>query len=197
MGAFFRPARIVIAQFLCRRFLVLLSVAVLSGAGCGQDSGSSGGQVLLATGFFDQTTLTTTSYTADTGQTVSLSSTVSIPNAGSDGGFIGLENVQGSVPILTTAAYLNYSISGSSFLVPSDVFPFSLNVPASGGASSTEVFAQLQLVSAARMDFLRENSGALPPVPFAMTVSVTVEGQSPAGDTFYSNSIAYNVTFTE
>jgi hypothetical protein len=197
MGASFRPTKIVVTPFLCSRLalLTLSSVAILYCLGCGQGGGSSGGQVLRATGFFNQTGLTA-SYTPATGNAVSLSSTISIPGAGSNSGFIGLENLQGTAPILTSTAYLSYAISGSSFLVPNDVFPFSMNVPPSGGPSLTQVFAQLQLLSAARMDFLRSNSGALPPLPFEMTITVTVEGQSPAGDTFSSNPVTYNVTFT-
>jgi len=198
MGVSFRPAKTVVTQFLCSRFLLLSFVAIMCGLGCGQGGGGSDpGQVLRATGFFNQPTLTATSYTPDTSDTVSLSSTISIPGAGSNGCFIGLENLQGTAAILTSTAYLSYAILGSSFLVPNDVFSFSVDVPPSGGASPTEVFAQLQLVSAARMDFLRSNSGALPPVPFEMTISVVVEGQSPAGDTFDSNPITYNVTFTD
>ena len=198
MGAAFRPTKIVVTPFLCSRLalLALSSVAVLYCLGCGQGGGSSGGQVLRATGFFSQVGLTP-SYTPNTSNTFSLSSTISIPDAGSNSGFIGLENLQGTAPILASTANLAYAISGSSFLVPNDVFPFSLNVPPSGGTSPTQVFAQLQLVSAARMDFLRSNSGALPPLPFDMTITVTVEGQSPAGDAFSSNPVTYNVTFTD
>ena len=197
MGASFRPASIVTKIFANRSAIVaLFAAAVLCCLGCGQGGGSSGGEVLGASGFFSQIGLTP-SYTPDTGNTVSLSSTISIPGAGSNSGFIGLENLQGTAPIVTSAANLTYAIPGSSFTVPSDVFPFSINLPPAKSSGPTEVFAQLQLVSPARMDFLRANTGFLPPLPFQMTISVTVAGQSPAGDTFYSNPVSYNVTFTD
>lgn len=198
MGGSFRLIKIFVTKFLCSRLalLALSSVAILYCLGCGQSGGSSGGEVLSATGFFSESGLTP-SYTPNTGNTVSLSSTVSIPGAGSNSGFIGLENLQGTAPIVTSVANLAYAIPGSSFTVPNDVFPFSINLPPATSSGPTEVFAQLQLVSPARMDFLRSNVGFLPPLPFEMTISVTVEGQNSAGDTFYSNSVSYNVTFTD
>ena len=98
---------------------------------------------------------------------------------------------------MTSAAALSYAIAGSSFLVPNDIFPFSASIPASGGTTGIEVFVQVQLVSAARMNFLRANADALPPVPFDMTVTVVVAGRSSAGASFASNPVTYNITFTE
>ena len=99
--------------------------------------------------------------------------------------------------IVTSVANLSYSISGSSFSIPNDAFSFSITLPPMTNGVPTLAYAQLQLVSAARMDYLRSNIGFLPPTPFAMTVTVTVQGQSDAGGTFLSNPITYNVTFTD
>ncbi|HTY55591.1 MAG TPA: hypothetical protein VMB26_10345 [Candidatus Binataceae bacterium] len=197
MGACLRPTRIV-ALFFGRRlaFLTLSSTVFLFFLGCGSSGDPVAGQILRAIGFFSQSG-TPPVYAPDTGDTFSLSATTSIPGSGSDLGFVGLENLQGLTPIITTAANLSYTIPGSTFLVPDDVFSFSANLPASGGTTATVVYIQLQLVSAARMNFLRENSTSLPPVPFDMTVTVTVDGESPSGQMFVSNPVSYTITFTE
>jgi hypothetical protein len=202
MGARFRPTRIAFTRFFLRHvaLLPLAPAIILLCLGCGQSGDSSGGQVLRATGFYSQSLpnpTNTPSFTPDTTASFSLSSTVSIPGDRGDVGFIGLENLQGTSPIVTSNASLSYTIAGSSLLVPDDVFPFSASVLGYDGTSSTEVFVQLQLVSAARMNFLRANIGQLPPVPFDMTITVIVDGQNSSGDTFVSNPVAYNVTFTE
>ncbi len=199
MGASVRRIKIVFTKSFGSRLalLTISSVAILCCLGCGQSSGSSGGQVLNATGFYSESSTTTVSYVPDTGDTVSLSSTVSIPAPGSSSGFVGLENMQGTAAIVTSVANLSYSISGSSFLIPNDAFSFSITLPPITNGVPTLEYAQLQLVSAARMDYLRSNIGFLPPTPFAMTVTVTVQGQSDAGGTFVSNPITYNVTFTD
>ncbi|MGD0074910.1 MAG: hypothetical protein ABSD31_11295 [Candidatus Binataceae bacterium] len=199
MGASVRRIKIAITKSFGSRLalLTISSVAILYCLGCGQSGGSSGGQVLNATGFYSESSTTTVSYVPDTGGTVSLSSTVSIPAPGSSSGFVGLENMQGTAAIVTSVANLSYSISGSSFSIPNDAFSFSITLPPMTNGVPTLAYAQLQLVSAARMDYLRSNIGFLPPTPFAMTVTVTVQGQSDAGGTFLSNPITYNVTFTD
>jgi hypothetical protein len=196
MGAyFFRPTRIVALLFGGRlALLALSSAAFLLFLGCGSSGDPVSGQVLRAIGFFSQSG-TPPVYAPDTGDTYSLSDTTSIPGSGSDLGFIGLENLQGLTSVITTAANLSYAIPGSTFLVPDDVFSFSASVPPPGGAAAVVVYAQLQLVSAARINFLRQNSTAS--VPFDMTVVVTVDGESPSGQMFVSNPVSYTVTFTE
>ena len=206
MGGSFRRVTIVVKVLLSLRPAVLtfFSVAILCCLGCGQ-GGAGGGQVLHATGFFDAASgggSAPATRTVDSGRTVSFSQTISIPNDLNndgirDGCFIGLENLQSSSAIITSGANLAYAISGSSFAVPDDFFPFSLELPPVGSAGATEIFAQIQLVSAAMMDFLRANIGALPPPPFGMTVTVTVLGQSQAGGSFASNPVAYNISFTD
>lgn len=180
-------------------------------AGCGS-GGSNNGQVLTALGFFaepgdTETAPTPTSNVADAGRTVSLSTTISIPNDPDadaapdlDGGWIGLENALTTGSITTVQALLQYSVTGSPFAIPSVTFPFTVVIPAaSSGATppaGNEVFAQIQLVSAATMDFLRANEGNLPPPPFTMVITTTVTAQSDTGGSFASNPVSYTVTFT-
>jgi len=202
MGARLRPARIAFTRFLHKHLalLPLVPATILLCLGCGQSGDSTGGQVLRATGFYRQSIpnpTNTPSFNPDTTASFSLSSTVSIPGENLDVGYIGLENLQGTSPIVTTVANLSYNVPGSTLIVPNDVFPFSASIPASDGISPTEVFVQLQLVSAARMNFLRANIDQLPPVPFDMTITVIVVGQNSSGDNFVGNPVAYNVTFTE
>lgn len=206
MGGSFRRVKIVVKVLLSLRLAVLsfFSVAILYCLGCGQ-GGAGGGQVLHATGFFNVASSggsAPSTRTVDSGRTVSFSQTISIPNDLNgdgipDGCFIGLENLQDSSAVITSGANLTYTISGSSFAVPDDFFPFSVSLPPAIGTGPIAVFAQIQLVSAAMMDFLRANSALLPSPPFEMTVAVAVLGQSQAGGSFASNPIAYTITFTD
>ncbi len=206
MDGSFRSVRIV-GKFIRKpgpAIRILCSVAILCCFGCGQ-GGAGGGQVLHATGFFNAASSGGSSpatRTVDSGRTVSFSQTVSIPNDLNgdgipDGCFIGLENLQDSSAIITSGADLTYSISGSSFAVPDDFFPFSVSLAPALATGPIAVFAQIEVVSPAMMDFLRANSALLPPPPFGMTVTVTVLGQSQAGGSFASNPIAYSITFTD
>jgi hypothetical protein len=206
MDGSFRRVKIVVKVLLGLRPAVLsfFSVAILCCFGCGQ-GGAGGGQVLHATGFFNAASSGGSSpatRTVDSGRTVSFSQTISIPNDLNgdgipDGCFIGLENLQSSSAVITSGANLTYTISGSNFSVPDDFFPFSISLPPTGSTGPTQVFAQVQVVSPATMDFLRANSASLPPPPFEMTVAVAVLGQSQAGGNFASTPIAYTVTFTD
>lgn len=206
MGGSFRRATIVVKVLLSLRPAVLsfFSVAILCCLGCGQ-GGAGGGQVLHATGFFNAASgggSAPATRTVDSGRTVSFSQTILIPNDLNgdgifDGCFIGLENLQSSSAVITSSANLAYAISGSSVAIPDDFFPFSVSLPPAIGTGPIAVFAQIQLVSAAMMDFLRANSASLPPPPFGMTVTITVLGQSQAGGSFASNPIAYNISFTD
>ncbi len=206
MGGSFRRVKIVVKVLLSLRPRVLsfFSVAILCCFGCGQ-GGASGGQVLHATGFFNAPSgggSVPATRTVDSSRTASFSQTISIPNDLNgdvipDGCFIGLENLQDTSAIITSGANLTYTISGSNFAVPDDFFPFSISLPPAIGTGPIAVFAQIQVVSPAMMDFLRANSSALPPPPFGMTVTVTVLGQSQAGGSFASNPIAYYISFTD
>jgi hypothetical protein len=179
-------------------------------AGCG-GGGSGDPLVLRAVGFFmepaepsNESPPTASANLPDPGRSVSFSQTVQIPDdpdndGDADGGYIGLENTQSSAAITTTGAQISYAIEGSSFQVPGVFLPFSVNLPpvGTGTAGSNIVFVQLLLVSQATMDFLRTNAASLPPPPFQMVVTVTIEGQSSAGATFTSNSLDYPITFND
>jgi hypothetical protein len=174
-------------------------------AGCG--SGGSSGQILHASGFYAPGTATalvptSSSNVPDAGRTVSLSTTISVPNDTNadgilDGGFIGLQNMQTADTIITEGARLSYSIPGSSFALPDASFMFSVSLPPQSSTSNNTVYAQILLVSAAMMDFLRANTGSLPPPPFTMVIAVGVQGHSSNGTNFVSNTINYNLTFTD
>ncbi len=173
--------------------------------GCGNGDASHG-LVLRALGFFQESADKETAPTVDdnepdSGRTASLAQTNAIPNdpdndGDIDGGYVGLQNQQGSTGLTTDGAKLDYRISGSSFAVPSDFFSFSTRVEPSGSSNGGTVFAQIQLVSPSTMNFLRSKSGQLPPPPFQMTVTATIQARSDAGISYLSNPVTYNVTFT-
>lgn len=178
---------------------------VLMHAGCG--SGGSSGQVLHVSGFYAPGTATalaptSTSNVPDAGRTVSLSATISVPNdinadGVPDGGFIGLQNMQTADTIITEGARLSYSIPGSSFAPPDASFMFSVSLPPKSGTADNTVYAQILLASAALMDFIRANAGSLPPPPFTMIIAVSMQGHGDTGASFVSNTIHYNLTFTD
>jgi hypothetical protein len=174
--------------------------------GCGK-GGSNQGLVLRALGFFaepadKETAPTTAANQPDAGRTVSLSQTIAVPNdpdndSDVDGGFLGLENAQDGSGLTTDGAALVYTIPNSSFRVPNDFFNFSVRLAPSSSTTSQQVFAQIQLVSPATMNFLRSNTSLLPPPPFQMTVTATVTARSDTGTSFVSNPVNYTITFTD
>ncbi len=143
MGDSFRSVRIVgkFIQSLGPAIGILCSAAILCCFGCGQ-GGAGGGQVLHATGFFNAASgggSSPATRTVDSGRTVSFSQTISIPNDLNgdgipDGCFIGLENFETGSAVITSGANLTYTISGSSFAVPDDFFPFSVSLPPAIGS---------------------------------------------------------------
>jgi hypothetical protein len=140
----------------------------------------------------------------DTGTFIVLGKDLTVPtdqnrDGDLDGGFLGLENkldqsvnVQNvQVEIFIPGSVLNNPVQTDSVPLPISLPPAS--VDDQGVRTSSKSYAQTVFVQPDVMAFLAANQTLLPPLPFNMTVLMTITAISDSGDRFDTNQISYNV----
>jgi hypothetical protein len=140
----------------------------------------------------------------DTGVSIVLGVDTTIPtdinkDGDLDGGFLGLENnldqtvnVQTvHVQIFIPGAVLNNPVVTDSVPLPISLPP--ATVDDKGVRTPTKSFSQVVFVRPDVLAFLAANQTLLPPLPFDMTVVMTITAISDSGDSFDTNEISYPV----
>jgi hypothetical protein len=189
-------------------------VACLALASCGGGGGSNDqGVSFRALGVFQEsveqfapaadTLPTVDDAVGDTGRTINLATTLSVPNDQNgdgdlDGGFIGARNDLAFQNLNVQGVQVEIFIPGAVFNpVVTDFVPISISLtppsdsPDSGGGNIA--FAQTLFVAPDVIAFLNQNPGLLPPRPFQMNVVMHLEAVSDSGDFFDSNEFTYGV----
>jgi len=199
-----------------RRSTIMMMVACFALAGCGGGGGGSNdnGVSLRFSGVFQETQEQVApaadrfpspdEAVGDTGTFIVLGETLTVPTDGNkdgdlDGGFLGLENnldqsvnVQNvKVEIFIPGAVLNNPVVTDSVPMPISLPP--ATVDEKGIRTLSKSFAQTVFVQPDVLAFLAGNQTLLPPLPFNMTVVMTITAISDSGDSFDTNEISYNV----
>jgi len=197
------------------RAVVVAAAAWVAIAGCGSGGGSNdNGVSFRALGVFQEiqeqvapaadTLPTKDNHPGDTGRTISLSRTSTIPNdvngdGDFDGGFLGIENQLESQRINVQGVNVSIFIPGARLQNPvaTDFVALSITLGpakvAEGETASNLAFAQTLFVGPDIMAFLNQNQTLLPSTPFTMNIVMRITGIDDAGDTFESNEITYTV----
>ena len=190
--------------------------ACLTLAGCGGGGGGSNdnGVSLRFSGVFQETQEQfapaadkfpdAENAVGDTGTFVVLGEDSTVPGDSNgdgdlDGGFLGLENnldqsvnVQNvKVEIFIPGAVLDNPVVTDSVPMPISLPP--ATVDDQGIRTLSKSFAQTVFVQPDVLAFLAGNQTLLPPLPFNMTVVMTITAISDSGDSFDTNEISYNV----
>ena len=194
---------------------VVVAAACVAIAGCGSGGGSNdNGVSFRALGVFQEvqeqvapaadTLPTADNHPGDTGRTISLSQTSTIPNdingdGDFDGGFLGMQNNLATQSINVQGVHVEIFIPGARVTNPITTDFVALSIAlgpaqvAEGETATNEAFAQTIFVGPDIMAFLNQNQTLLPPTPFTMNVVMRLTGIDDAGDTFDSNEITYTV----
>jgi hypothetical protein len=196
--------------------MMMAACFALAGCGSGGGSGSNDNGVSLRfTGVFRETQEqvapaadrfpSAEEAVGDTGSFIVLGVDRTVPTDDNkdgdlDGGFLGLENnmdqsvnVQDvQVQIFIPGATLNNPVVTDSVPLPISLPPAS--VDDNEVRTPSKSFSQTVFVQPDVLAFLAANQNLLPPLPFNMTVVMTITAISDSGDTFETNQISYNVT---
>ncbi len=204
---------------------LLLGLAGMTGAGCGDDENNQGVS-FRAVGIFQGE--------ESDGECTVPNADLAIADAGIsfplDGLLFGFDVVQGGFPnsslgfsicrayIQLTNDLINqsinveridfeYEIPGSRIAVPMNSMPTGFRINPSNADPDTAgaplglvntIFVQpdRQLVPSSLIQFLRQNEPSLPQVPYVMIVHITAHGRTDTGDTLVSNELRYTIELT-
>jgi hypothetical protein len=194
----------------------MMMAACIALAGCGGGGGGSNDQgvALRFSGVFQETQEQVApaadrfpdaeNAVGDTGGFIVLGEDITVPTDGNndgdlDGGFLGLENSmdqsvniqQVQVEIYIPGAVLSNPVVTDSVPLPITLPPAAVDVD--GIRTPSKSFSQTIFVRPDVLAFLAANQTLLPPLPFDMTVVMTVTGISDSGDSFDTNEISYTV----
>jgi hypothetical protein len=194
----------------------MMMAACVALAGCGGGGGGSNdnGVSLRFSGVFQETQEqeapaadrfpTADEAVGDTGTFVTLGVDNTVPgdsnNDGDlDGGFLGLENNMDQtvnvqtvkVEIFIPGAKLNNPVVTDSVPLPISLPPAA--VDEADVRTPSKAFSQTVFVQPDVLAFLADNQTLLPPLPFSMTVVMTITAISDSGDSFDTNEISYPV----
>ena len=200
-----------------RRSRTIMMAACFALAGCGGGGGGSNdnGVSFRFSGVFRETQEQVApaadrfpdaeNAVGDTGSFIILGVSQTVPtdingDGDFDGGFLGLENnldqsvnVQNvKVEIFIPGAVLNNPVVTDSVPLPVSLPPAA--VDDQDVRTPSKAFAQTVFVQPDVLAFLTANQTLLPPLPFNMTVVMTITAISDSGDSFDTNEISYGVT---
>ena len=196
------------------RAVVVAAAACVAIAGCGSGGSNDNGVSFRALGVFQEvqeqvapaadTLPTKDNHPGDTGRTISLAATSTIPNDTNgdgdfDGGFLGMQNDLVTQSINVQGVNVSIFIPGARLQNPvaTDFVALSITLGpakvAEGETASNLAFAQTLFVGPDLMAFLNQNQTLLPATPFTMNIVMRLTGIDDAGDSFDSNEITYTV----
>ncbi len=198
------------------RVLMVAACFTLAACGSGGGSGSNdNGTAFRFSGMFQETQEQVATaadrlpdadtHVGDSGTTIVLGVTTTVPfdhngDGDLDGGFIGLaNNLDQNVNV--QEIHVQIFIAGAKLNNPvvTDVVPMAISMPAAtvddnGVRTPSQSFTQTVFVRPDVLAFLARNQTLLPPLPFDMSVVMSVTAIGDSGDTFDTNTITYPVT---